>query len=221
MARERSGRIKKYGVCLNSGCAQYKQIQEIVHGEMECPECKKKLSPCAPPKKKSNAKVPLIAGGAVLVVAAAVGCIVAFSGKEKSPKPQGPIGVGPDSTEITKGPDTVTVVKTDTVKQVDTVTVEKRVEVPAKTGQGHGKKTVGNPNYGTVNLGYGRYTGDLKNGKPHGHGKITYTKSHRIVSSKDFTANAGDTFEGDFRDGKVSGNMGYWTHDGEMTPVKP
>ncbi len=223
MARETSGRIKKYGVCLNSGCAQYKQIQEIVHGDMECPECKKKLSPCAPPKPKKNTKLPLIAGGAVVVVAAIVGGILAFSGGGDV-KPQFPAAdsTAVDSTATAKS-DTVTVVKTDTVKQVDTVTVEKRVEVAAKTKTTSVRTAApaGNANYGTVNLGYGRYTGDLKNGMPHGHGTITYTATHRIVSSKDFTANAGDTFEGDFREGKVSGNIGYWKHGGEMTPVKP
>ena len=221
MARETSGRIKKYGVCLNSGCAQYKQIQEIVHGDMECPECKKKLSPCAPPKPKKNTKLPLIAGGAVVAVAAVVGGILAFTGGETSPKV--PITTTVVDTAATRQPATVTVVKTDTVKQVDTVTVEKRVEVAAKPKTTPVKTTApaGNANYGTVNLGYGRYTGDLKNGKPHGHGTITYTATHRIVSSKDYTASAGDTFEGDFREGKVSGNIGYWKHGGEMTPVKP
>ena len=32
-----SGRIKKYGVCLNDKCEKYKQVQEVVHGEMICP----------------------------------------------------------------------------------------------------------------------------------------------------------------------------------------
>ena len=73
---------------------------------------------------------------------------------------------------------------------------------------------------GTIDLGYGSYTGELKNGKPHGYGTITYKTSTKIVPSKDFIANPGDTFEGDFRDGKISG-LGYWTHDGNQTAVKP
>ena len=75
--------------------------------------------------------------------------------------------------------------------------------------------------YGTVNLGYGVYTGDLKNGKPHGHGRIKYSQRHKIVNSKDFVANPGDEFEGDFRDGRVSGGIGYWYHDGNQTAIKP
>lgn len=73
---------------------------------------------------------------------------------------------------------------------------------------------------GTVNLSYGTYTGELKNGKPHGYGTITYNTSCKIVSSKDFIANPGDTFEGEFREGKISG-LGYWKHGGNTTAVKP
>lgn len=89
------------------------------------------------------------------------------------------------------------------------VTVEK-----AKTG------TSLYTGHGTKNLGYGIYRGDLKNGLPHGHGVITYTRQHRIVSSKDFVANPGDRFEGDFRDGRIE-SIGYWYHDGQQTGVKP
>ena len=78
-----------------------------------------------------------------------------------------------------------------------------------------------NPNYGTVNLGYGTYTGDLKGGKPHGHGTIVYSTSHKIVNSADYYASRGDKFEGDFRDGRISGGMGYWYHDGDITAINP
>lgn len=77
-----------------------------------------------------------------------------------------------------------------------------------------------NPNYGTVNLGYGVYTGDLKNGKPHGHGTIKYKKAHKIVSSQDYVASPGDEFEGNFRNGVPSGGLGYWKHDGDVTGIK-
>jgi hypothetical protein len=76
-----------------------------------------------------------------------------------------------------------------------------------------------NARYGTVNLGYGTYTGDLKNGKPHGHGTITYRSSHTITGS--YVASPGDKYEGDFRDGRVSGGLGYWTHNGNMKTINP
>lgn len=73
--------------------------------------------------------------------------------------------------------------------------------------------------WGKVNLGYGIYEGYRKNNKPHGHGTIRYTTSHQIVSWKDFKASPGDTFEGEFRDGKITG-MGYWKHDGNVTAIQ-
>lgn len=79
-------------------------------------------------------------------------------------------------------------------------------------------KTPGN---GAINLGYGVYYGESKNGKPHGYGKIVFKRTHRIISSKDYVASPGDTYEGEFRNGVPSGGMGYWKHDGDITAVKP
>lgn len=77
------------------------------------------------------------------------------------------------------------------------------------------------PPGGGINLGYGVYYGESKNGKPHGYGKIVFKRTHRIISSKDYVANPGDTYEGEFRNGVPSGGMGYWKHDGDITAVKP
>ena len=77
------------------------------------------------------------------------------------------------------------------------------------------------PPGGGINLGYGVYYGESKNGKPHGYGKIVFKRTHRIISSKDYVANLGDTYEGEFRNGVPSGGMGYWKHDGDITAVKP
>lgn len=77
------------------------------------------------------------------------------------------------------------------------------------------------PRKGGINLGYGVYYGESKNGKPHGYGKIVFKSTHRIISSKDYVANPGDTYEGEFRNGVPSGGMGYWKHDGDITAVKP
>lgn len=77
------------------------------------------------------------------------------------------------------------------------------------------------PRNGGINLGYGVYYGESKNGKPHGNGKIVFKRTHRIISSKDYVANPGDIYEGEFRNGVPSGGMGYWKHDGDITAVKP
>lgn len=74
--------------------------------------------------------------------------------------------------------------------------------------------------HGTVDLGYATYTGDLKHGKPHGNGVLIYRSSRRIVPSKDFVASPGDRFEGEFRDGRIAGGIGYWKHDGNITAIK-
>lgn len=88
---------------------------------------------------------------------------------------------------------------------------------PAVTPPGGGGTIDG---HGKVDLGYGIYVGDLKNGKPHGHGVITYKTARKIVDSKDFVAQPGDEFEGDFRNGRIS-SLGYWKHNGNQTAVKP
>lgn len=77
-----------------------------------------------------------------------------------------------------------------------------------------------NPNYGTVTLSYGTYTGDLKNGKPHGHGTVVYNTATRIVPSQDYMANPGNKVEADWRDGKIAGGIVYWYHDGDITSFK-
>lgn len=70
------------------------------------------------------------------------------------------------------------------------------------------------------NLGYGLYTGDIKNGRPHGHGTITYKTTQRVVSWLDHVAHSGDKYEGDFRDGVING-LGYLkTRDGNVIAIQ-
>ena len=116
------------------------------------------------------------------------------------------------------GVDDTPVESTATGDKSNTVSV--KVADKKKGGDGGGSKVV-KDGVGRVSLGYGSYYGELKNGVPHGHGTITYTRSTRIVNSKDFQAQRGDKFEGEFRNGKISGGMGYWYHNGDITAVKP
>lgn len=82
-------------------------------------------------------------------------------------------------------------------------------------------KTVASKPSGGINLGYGVYRGETLNGKPHGHGVITFKRTHRLISSKDYIAEPGDKYEGEFRNGQISGGMGYLYHDGDIIGVKP
>lgn len=213
----RNERVRfRYGLCLNDECSKCKtkEVQQIAaRKDFVCAECGKPLRECPPPKSFWDKNGKKIIAAAILVIAAiAAACIFLIPGGKTEPQAD------------------VDSVKTDSVK-ADTGIVETPapvVEEP-KPAVEETKPAVETPKpvvkqplngRGKVNLGYGIYEGDLKNGQPHGYGTITYTQQHKIVSSKDFIANPGDTFEGDFRDGRISG-QGYWTHDGNQTVVKP
>ena len=103
------------------------------------------------------------------------------------------------------------------VEQAETETPEQPTSKPQRAT---GKPQVATGSYGTVSLGYGSYTGDLKNGKPHGHGTITYRQARKVVSWSDQVAQPGDRFEGDFRDGVING-LGYLkTSDGNVIAIQ-
>lgn len=195
---------KKIGICVNIDCDNYKKEVEVEPGgEFECPLChqplKEKISKPGP-DTGGGKTLGLIVGGIVVLAALGGGGYYFMSGNT------GPAVAEPDSLEIA-------VPVADTMK-VDTPEVKEEKTAPTST------TPVVINGRGTIDLGYATYTGDLKNGKPHGYGKLTYKSSRKIVSSKDFVANPGDTFEGEFRDGKISG-LGYWKHDGNETVVKP
>ena len=57
---------------------------------------------------------------------------------------------------------------------------------------------------GTLNLGYGKYSGEIVNGKPDGAGVLVYSQSHKVVSTKDVIAKPGERIEGVFENGKAS-----------------
>lgn len=200
-----SGRVKKYGVCLNDKCEKYKQVQEVVHGEMICPSCKKKLSPCAPPEPKKNKK-PLIIGEAVVGVAIIAGGLFALTGGDgKSEALKAVVTDSIPAVDSTKTA-TETVVKTDTVVIRDTVVKEKTTTVEKNTT----KIVKPRQGSGTLSLGYANYTGGTKNGKPHGQGRMTY-KSSRLIDSRDSkgrTADPGDYVIGEWNNGKLV--QGRW-----------
>lgn len=229
MAREtrRSGAERfKYGICLNDECSKCKnkEVQKIpMRKDFICEECEKELRECPPIGKKSM--IPIYGGIGALVVAAGIACAVTLSGGETDEAevtpPDTAVAVKPvqtpiDTVEANPQP-VVEQAKPETEKKSENENIKKEVKEPQKSKEPQAVKN----GYGTVNLGYGIYTGDLKDGQPHGHGTIKYKTSHKIVSSKDFVANPGDEFEGDFRNGKVSGNIGYWKHDGDVTGIKP
>lgn len=56
---------------------------------------------------------------------------------------------------------------------------------------------------GTLSLGYGIWNGGIKNGKPHGQGRVTFSEKHRVDKSTLYEANAGDYFEANYDNGSL------------------
>ena len=85
--RPATGRQSRWGICTNPQCHNYRQKIEITRGEFICPEeeCKKPLSPCAPPQQKKsffekNKKLIGVTGGVLVGIAAIGGGIYALTG---------------------------------------------------------------------------------------------------------------------------------------------
>lgn len=199
---------KKVGTCVNIDCDNYKQDVEVEPGgEFECPLCHQPLREKATgpaPDPDPRMRILLIVA-AVLVLGGGGYGLYSYLNGDKEPETvvEQPKPVAPETPK-----DTATVAP----EEPKVATPEPKRVDPKPTTPQTGR--------GTVDLGYGTYTGDLKNGKPHGYGTITYKKEQKIVPSKDFVAQPGDTFEGEFRDGRISG-LGYWNHNGNKTAVKP
>lgn len=199
---------KKVGTCVNIDCDNYKQDVEVEPGgEFECPLCHQPLREKATgpaPDPDPRMRILLIVA-AVLVLGGGGYGLYSYLNGDKEPETvvEQPKPVAPETPK-----DTATVAP----EEPKVATPEPKRVDPKPTTPQNGR--------GTVDLGYGTYTGDLKNGKPHGYGTITYKKEQKIVPSKDFVAQPGDTFEGEFRDGRISG-LGYWNHNGNKTAVKP
>ena len=103
------------------------------------------------------------------------------------------------------------------VVKIDSVAQEKPDTVPAVTEKSapkpevktEPKKTQSGPKpgeryKGTLNLSYGKYVGDIVDGKPDGAGVLTYTQTQKVVSTKDVVAEPGERIEGVFEHGKAS-----------------
>lgn len=61
---------------------------------------------------------------------------------------------------------------------------------------------------GTLNLGYGTWKGGIKNGRPHGRGRLTFSESHTVDRNTSYKAAAGDYFVANYDNGSlVSGKL--------------
>lgn len=214
----RSERVRfRYGICLNDGCpkCKSKEVQEIAaRKDFICAECGKPLRECPPPRswwQKHGKKV--MAGAAAIIVAGGGIAMFTLGGGESG---------SDDNDNITVNADTLSAdsLLTDTVAKVqpaaeypkaaepDEVKTEPKKASPAGETNKTGKTSVGHAPgerwQGTLNLGYGTYSGEIVDGRPDGTGVLRYTSSQRVVSTKDVMAESGERIEGVFENGKPS-----------------
>ena len=233
---------------MNEKCENYRQALPVT-GEMVCPKCKKKLIECPPPPPSTP--IWKYAAGGCLALAVCVGGYFGISSllnssdtpksvveenkgavntpeqlPQTAPKPKGKQQEEPKAQPEDDGEKLVE----QTLKNKEAAEAEAaakaKAEAKKKKPQTAGTKTPATTTTapeaaGSLNLGYATYTGQTKNGKPHGKGKLVYKQARKIVASQSYTAAPGDTYEGQFRDGKVSGGPGVWTHNGVQTQINP
>lgn len=204
----------RYGLCLNDNCtkAKAKEVQEIpARKEFVCAECGKTLKECPPPKTwmQKNGKL-LYSGIGAVVVAAGVIIGISISGNSSQPADETPVETPAPQVTDTLKKDTATVTdvkEPEEVKQPEVVDEKDSGKKPdavspkPKKPAGHAP---GERYQGTLNLGYGTYSGEIVDGKPDGAGTLRYTTTQKVVSSKDVMAENGDRIEGVFENGKPS-----------------
>lgn len=200
MASNRSERVRnRYGICLNDSCSKCKtkEVQEIpARKDFICAECGKPLRECPPPPPPVNLKK--IIGG--VVVALLIGGGAAFAllgGGDEKTAPE------PEVVVIDTVPAQKPEVPAEEPKEEKKTAAPAVKEAPKKVAPKPAHMP-GERYKGTLDLGYGKYAGDIVDGKPDGAGVLTYTKQQKVVSTKDVVAEPGERIEGVFENGKAT-----------------
>ncbi len=111
----------------------------------------------------------------------------------------------PQATEPTKNQDT------KTSSAATPTSAENRKPEPTPKPESRPEPKAEKPaaaTSGSLSLGYGTWTGGIKNGKPDGKGKIVFHSSHRVDRSTSVEANAGDYFVATYDNGSlISGKL--------------
>ena len=214
-------RVGRTGICLNTdNCQKAKDKETIVvrTGDFVCPECGNELHEIKEVKKPNNWMLIGGIAAAVIAIIVLIICMLPFGNDvpTKAPKTETHLGVvdsvTTEETETESVTDTVTVTDTITVTVTDTVTVTETKPATPETKtkvKTRNSTTVSSIPVGAIVVEGGYYEGPIRNGVPHGSGIMTYLKSMKIVPSKDYVAQPGETVTGTFRDGKLL--TGTWT----------
>lgn len=184
--------MERKGICKNVGaCALANKVQIITDDDADfiCPECGEELQEYKEeePVKRPKSKLPLVIGSAVVLAAVVAACLLLFTNKPAQPERK----IADESV--------------NTVSSEPAV-VESEQEAEEKAAEDvTTNPTPPNPANGSLRLSYGTYVGDIKNGYPHGQGRLTYSTARQINRNdvKGRTANAGDYVIGEFFNGFV------------------
>ena len=95
------------------------------------------------------------------------------------------------------------------------VSVDKKIDnKPKHTSESKPvAQTIQQATIGEYNYGYASYSGELKNGKPHGKGRLTFTSSHSD-NKYGYSAAAGDYIEGYFTNGSLDPGATLYKNNG-------
>lgn len=230
--RPSSGRQTKWGICTNPSCPNYRQKIPVERGDLICPneDCKKPLSPCAPPPVKKNffqkwgKQITIVLAG--IAILGGGGYFGFHSWQEGKTRKAAELALmdslRQDSIEKARL-EAIAKAESDSLARVQAVadsalkarqdSIDKAridslrldsIEKAKADSIAKSKKRVGG-GAGTKSLGYGTYKGEMKNGLPHGTGTLTFSTSHAIDSrdAKGRVAEKGDYVSGLFYEGHV------------------
>lgn len=194
--------ITKRGVCINHGnCskATKKEVIEINIGEdFVCPECNSVLVEV----KSKPFPVAWAIGVGCIVILLLIGIYAAFNRTEKETLVEKPEKERPErSPQEGAGAGT----DVDSIAPVPQTPPEKKAGEAGPDVKKDAAPQGGLTGQGSVDLGYGKYTGNLKNGKAYGSGTLVYTRAHLISKhdSKKRMAEPGDYVIGVFKNNEV------------------
>lgn len=227
MASSRNEHLRyRYGVCLNDGCSKCKskEVQQIgARKELVCAECGKPLRECRRPLTWWEKNGKKVMGGSAAAIVLALGGLWAggvFGGDEPT-VPQDTIVV-PKVDSLAQDNDSAavdTIAKAEIEKEnKDEKTKKGPQQDPGPNPEPRPEPNPG-PRTGTLNLPYGKYVGEIRNGKPDGAGVLTYSKTQNVVGTKDVVAEPGERYEGVFENGKATFGVLY-KNDGNTIKVK-
>lgn len=215
--------MERKGICKNVGvCSKANKVQIITDDEAEfkCPECGEPLEEVKeePIVEKKKSPLPVIIAALVALALIGGGLFFFLGGSSNEETPVEP-AVADTTSVVAPEPETIvktdTVVVRDTVVQNNTTTISEKTSTKTVVSETAAKPAAEKPSKpasasGSVNLGYAKFSGPVKNGKPNGMGTMRFTSSHIIDSrdSKGRVAEAGDYVTGEWKDGKLV--QGRW-----------